>query len=223
MAKRVNQAPGLDSEAPSRNGPRRNGATRRDAIFAAALRLFRERGFHGTAINDIGAAAGVTGPALYRHFSGKDEVLAEAIRSGTQRIADAIRSAIEDPSLPPAVALEALVRSYVGVALENADVNAAYVLESRHLPDEVRASIRKRERGFRNEWRRLVLAVRPELGKDEAATLVNMAIFSVVSLCMVPSRLAQAALVDLATERVMAMLLATNGAQSNGPQSEGGG
>lgn len=45
------------------------------------MRLFREKGFRGTSINDIGAAAGVTGPALYRHFSGKGELLTEAPRN----------------------------------------------------------------------------------------------------------------------------------------------
>jgi AcrR family transcriptional regulator len=211
MTKRVNQAIGLDSDSQrptgGSEGSRRGGA-RKDAIFAAALRLFRERGFHGTAINDIGAAAGVTGPALYRHFSSKDEVLAEAIRAGTRRIAEATRGAIDARDLSPADALEALVRSYVGVALENADVYAAYVLESRHLPDTLRSPIRRAERRHRREWERLVVGVRPGLDSAEATTLVRMAIFSVVSLCMVPSRVDPAKLVELATERVMAMLLA---------------
>jgi AcrR family transcriptional regulator len=214
VTKRVNQAVDLDSPPKDRSAGgegsgRRGGGLRRKAIFAAALRLFRERGFHGTAINDIGAAAGVTGPALYRHFSGKDEVLAEAIRDGTKRIADATRGALSATDLSPAQALESLVRSYVGVALENADVYAAYVLELRHLPDELRVPIWRAERRHRGEWKRVLLAVRPDLDPEEAATLVTMAVFSVVSLCMVPSRIAPDALVDLATGRVMAMLLAT--------------
>jgi len=207
MAKRVNQAVGLDPHPERPSGVRRGGPGRKQAIFAAALRLFRERGFHGTAINDIGAAAGVTGPALYRHFSGKDEVLSEAIRDGSRRIAEATRGAVDATGLSPREALDALVRSYVGVALENADVYAAYVLESRHLPDHLRAPIRRAERRHREEWERLLLGVRPDLDAQVAATLVRMAIFSVVSLCMVPSRVDPADLVELASGRVMAMLL----------------
>ena len=186
---------------------KRDGPARREAIFGAALRLFRERGFHGTAINDIGAATGVTGPALYRHFPSKGELLAEAIREGSRRIAQATRAALAVEGLSPREALEALVRAYVEVALENADMNAAYVLESRHLADELRAPLRRGERRLRDEWRRCLVAVRPDLDTEQARTMVNMAIFSVVALCMVPSRLEREALVALATSRVMALLL----------------
>jgi AcrR family transcriptional regulator len=197
MAKGVNQT------AAKRAGP-----DRREAILAAALRLFRQKGYHGTSINEIGAAAGVTGPALYRHFGGKGEVLAEAIREGSRRIAAATREALTSDSLSPEEALEKLVRSYVDVALDNADVYAAYVLEARHLADEFRKPLRRSELRHRDEWRRLVLAVRPEMGLEEARTLVKMATFAVTSLCMEPGRLSRASLVEVATTRVMALLLA---------------
>lgn len=208
MAKRVNQAESVaaGSNRPGPSGPRRGPARRRE-ILDAALRLFRERGFHGTSIDDIGATAGVTGPALYRHFSGKGEVLAEAIREGSRRIAAATRSAVTDEALDPREALERLVRSYVDVALDNADTYAAYVLEARHLADEFRRPLRRSELRHREEWRRLVLAVHPDMDPEQARTLVTMAVFAVTSLCMEPSRLDREVLVELATSRVTAMLL----------------
>lgn len=208
MAKPVKQARG-SSDAPRRRpgtGARR-GPARRQALLDAALRLFRERGFHGTSIDDIGARVGVTGPALYRHFRGKDEVLAEAIREGSRRIAAAIRPPLADESLAPVEALEALVRAYVGVALDNADTYAAYVLEARHLADEFRRPLRRADLRHREEWQRLVRAVHPGLEPEEARTLVTMAVFAVTALCMEPSRLEREALVELATRRVMALLL----------------
>src|SRR2546423_12904902 len=48
---------------------------RRERILASATSLFLENGFHGAGIDDIAAAAGVTGPAIYRHFKNKDAVL----------------------------------------------------------------------------------------------------------------------------------------------------
>jgi AcrR family transcriptional regulator len=187
---------------------KRAGPGRREAILAAALRLFCQRGFHGTSIDEIGAAAHVTGPALYRHFGGKGEVLAKAIREGSLRIAAATREALTSDALPPEDALEALVRSYVEVALENSDIYAAYVLEARHLAKEYRQPLRRSELRHRDEWRRLVLAVHPEMDPEEARTLVKMAVFAVTSLCMEPSRLNRASLVEVATTRVMALLLA---------------
>jgi len=188
--------------------PRRSGPGRREAIFAAALRLFREQGFHGTAINDIGAAAGVTGPALYRHFESKGAVLGEAIREGSRRIAAASRAALAQESSTPAAALGALTRAYVEVALDNSDIFAAYVLEARHLDDPTRRSLRRSELRYRDEWGQRLLQIHPQMDPEEVRTRVTMAVFSVAALCMEPSRLPRTELVGLATERVMALLLA---------------
>ena len=89
--------------------PKRGRPSRREPIFESALRLFRERGFHATAINDIGADAGVTGPAIYAHFESKGEVLAEAIREGCRRIGSALEEALVDDDLS---AQEQLERRY---------------------------------------------------------------------------------------------------------------
>lgn len=49
--------------------------TRREQILATAAELFAHRGFNGVSINDIGAAVGISGPALYRHFASKDDLV----------------------------------------------------------------------------------------------------------------------------------------------------
>src|ERR1044072_5435504 len=53
--------------------------TRRSAALKEAARLFAERGFHGVGVDEIGAAVGISGPGLYRHFAGKDAMLAELL------------------------------------------------------------------------------------------------------------------------------------------------
>src|ERR671923_2814540 len=45
---------------------------RRELIIEAAGRLFGERGYDGTRLDDVAAAAGVTKPILYRHFADKE-------------------------------------------------------------------------------------------------------------------------------------------------------
>jgi len=186
---------------------RRSGGATRDAIFEAALRLFRQRGFHGTSINDIGAAAGVTGPALYRHFSGKADVPAQAMREGASRIAAATKDAVTAEGLPPERALEGLVRAYVGVALDNPDIYAAYVMEARHLASD---SIKPlRELRQRDHWVRMIQQVNPELSYDAAETLARMAALAVTSLCLEPNKLEGRELSKLAVSRVMALLAPT--------------
>ncbi|GAB3900977.1 hypothetical protein GCM10027612_63580 [Microbispora bryophytorum subsp. camponoti] len=63
--------------------PTRN---RRAEILEAAAGLFAARGFHGVSIEDIGAAVGISGPALYRHFSGKEALLTEMLLDISERL-----------------------------------------------------------------------------------------------------------------------------------------
>ncbi|WP_200306169.1 TetR/AcrR family transcriptional regulator [Streptomyces adelaidensis] len=58
---------------------RTDAPTRREQILREAARLFAERGFHGVGVDEIGAAVGISGPGLYRHFAGKDAMLAELL------------------------------------------------------------------------------------------------------------------------------------------------
>src|SRR5690625_5406303 len=65
----------------------RSVGERRSAILTAAAELFAERGFRGVTIEDLGRAVGTTGPALYRHFSGKEALLGEDLVEVSARLA----------------------------------------------------------------------------------------------------------------------------------------
>ena len=71
---------------PGPPAPRRR--SRRDEILEIAVGLFAARGYHGVSMDDIGAAAGVTGPALYHHFAGKEAMLAAALYAYGQPLRD---------------------------------------------------------------------------------------------------------------------------------------
>ena len=58
------------AEMPNRRTRRKSD--RRLQLLSAAERLFAERGFLAVRLEDIGAAAGVSGPAIYRHFPNKE-------------------------------------------------------------------------------------------------------------------------------------------------------
>src|SRR5579871_751654 len=86
---------------------------RREEILTAAAALFARRGFHGVTIDDIGAAAGLSGPGIYRHFSGKEAMLSEMLLGISQRLlAEGSRRAEGAPDA--AAALDALLRWHVG-------------------------------------------------------------------------------------------------------------
>src|SRR3954453_7021487 len=71
--------------------------SRREQILRAAAQLFAERGSRAVGVDDVGAAGGVTGPAIYRHFASKDAMLAEMLlrisehllAGGSERVAAA--------------------------------------------------------------------------------------------------------------------------------------
>ncbi len=57
---------------------------RKAQLAAVAAELFRARGFPGVGIKDIADAAGVTGPALYRHFADKQAILAYVVSAASR-------------------------------------------------------------------------------------------------------------------------------------------
>src|SRR4051812_39952611 len=65
------------AEAPNRRSQLKSD--RRLQLLSAAERLFAERGFLAVRLEDIGAAAGVSGPAIYRHFPNKESLLVELL------------------------------------------------------------------------------------------------------------------------------------------------
>lgn len=154
---------------------------RRDQILAAATDLFRSRGYHAVGIDDIGAAAGITGPGVYRHFANKHALLV-AIFDGVAE--DLVRRAqrIEEESDDAADALRALVGYHVDFALSDRALIAVYMQEERSLPDIDRRRIRKRQRFYLEHWIHALRAVRPDLDDAEALTTVHAAIHVVTSV-----------------------------------------
>jgi AcrR family transcriptional regulator len=154
--------------------PPRRGS-RRAEILQIAVGLFAARGYHGVSMDDIGAAAGVTGPALYHHFAGKEAMLAAALNPVSEQLLDGSRQRIRKLEADPAAALLALVEFHVEFALANPAVIALHLHELDRLPDEPRRQIRRLQRLYVEEWVRVLATVRPELSATEARVLAHAA------------------------------------------------
>jgi AcrR family transcriptional regulator len=153
--------------------PRRR--SRRDEILEIAVGLFAARGYHGVSMDDIGSAAGVTGPALYHHFAGKEAMLVAALipvsegllHGGKDRVArhpDNARAALAD-----------LIDFHVDFALENPAVIALHLHELDRLPEEPRRQIRRLQRLYVEEWVGVLARLRPGLNAGEARVLAHAA------------------------------------------------
>jgi AcrR family transcriptional regulator len=62
---------------------------KRQALLTAAARLFNERGFHATSLDDLAASLGVTKPVIYHYLGTKDQVLLECVRVGLNQLQEA--------------------------------------------------------------------------------------------------------------------------------------
>lgn len=104
------------SSSPAVNARERQKAERRAALLRSARDLMAREGYLGVRLEDIGRAAGVSGPAVYRHFPSKDAVLAELLIGVSERLlAGGLEVAHTSSSAD--VALQGLVDLHVDFAL----------------------------------------------------------------------------------------------------------
>ncbi|CAN5342907.1 helix-turn-helix domain-containing protein [soil metagenome] len=126
-------------------------ADRRAALLAAAAHLFAERGFARVSLEDLGAAVGVSGPALYRHFAGKQAVLGALLVGVSEGLASGGRAVVDDA--PDATAaLQALIAFHVDFALANADVIRVQDRDLDSLADPDRHDVRTLQRTYVELW-----------------------------------------------------------------------
>jgi len=187
---------------------------RKQAILRAAARLFRERGYHGTSIRDIGAAAGVTSAALYRHFANKDQVLEIALWDFARHVATASQEALEEAVRSPRESLRELVHAFARVALEERDFLAAYLYEARHLQPEVFAEMQRSDRAYRDLWTHQLRQGRPELSETRARTMAHIAMMMTAHGCLEDPELDTEQLADLVTNMAVASMLEEGDAES---------
>ena len=144
-------------------------ASRRQQILATAAELFAERGFHGVSVAELGAACGVSGPALYKHFAAKDAMLTEMLVASSRELLAGARN-----RLAAGGGLEGLVEQHIGFALAN---RALIVVQERDwtaLPPQARREVRRLQRGYVDLWAAELHARRPELDPTEARARVHV-------------------------------------------------
>ncbi|TCO52394.1 TetR/AcrR family transcriptional regulator [Actinocrispum wychmicini] len=179
--------------------------TRREELLTAATRLFRERGYRDVSMEDIGAAAGIAGPSVYRHFAGKAELLAAAGYRMADRLMMAARQAVDEAGSPHQ-ALTGLVRSYVDIVWRSEDLLSVFANENQQLPDRDRKEIVRVQRAYVAEWVTLLRTVAPRLPEPEARIAVHAALTIVNDLTRTPRITARPGLVAELSGLAMAVL-----------------
>ncbi|MGI5487065.1 SACE_7040 family transcriptional regulator [Microtetraspora malaysiensis] len=137
--------------------PRTPTRNRRAEILQAAAELFAARGFHGVSIEDIGSAVGVSGPAIYRHFSGKEALLSEILLDISERLREQGARLVTEPDAPAGnayarAALDALLRGHIDFALANPALIRVHERELDNVPEPDRRRVRRLQRLYVEEW-----------------------------------------------------------------------
>ncbi|SCL22976.1 transcriptional regulator, TetR family [Micromonospora nigra] len=149
--------------------------SRKDEILEIAVGLFAAKGYHGVSMDDIGAAAGVTGPALYHHFAGKEAMLVAALVPVSEGLLAGGQERAAGRPGDPRGALESLIDFHVEFALANPAVIALHLHELDRLPEEPRRRIRRLQRLYVEEWVTVLTALHAGLPDGEARVLAHAA------------------------------------------------
>jgi AcrR family transcriptional regulator len=138
---------------------------RRQALLRAAASLFAVNGFNKVSLEDLGAAAGVSGPAVYRHFPGKQAVLGDLLLTVSRDLLDGGRRVIAETT-DPLAALRQLVCFQVDFALCNPDVIRVQDRDFSNLTPQDQSEVRALQRNYVELWVEVLARVHP--GKDAA-------------------------------------------------------
>jgi AcrR family transcriptional regulator len=135
-------------------------ADRQAAILHEAARLFAERGFSGVSLEELGAAVGVSGPAVYRHFANKQALLgAILVRVSERLLSGGQQVTAENHS--PSDRLEGLIRFHVDFALTDADVIRVQDRDLASLSEEDRHRVRRLQREYVELWMAVLAEIHP--------------------------------------------------------------
>jgi TetR/AcrR family transcriptional regulator, cholesterol catabolism regulator len=120
----------------------------RQEILRTAARLFQQRGYDATSMNDVAAALKLSKGGLYHHFQSKDEILYEimnhAMEITQERVLNPVRG-IADPE----DRLRTLIRLHIEVVLSPRDREITVMLHENHpLPPALRKRINSRKKDY---------------------------------------------------------------------------
>ncbi|MDH2412929.1 TetR/AcrR family transcriptional regulator [Nocardioides sp. CER19] len=148
--------------------------TRRQQLLDTAADLFAARGFHGVSVADLGAACGISGPALYKHFPSKEALLAEMLVAISERLLE--EGQVRVAAAPsPGAALASLVDWHVDFALRH---RALIVVQDRDwssLPAESREQVRGLQRSYVDLWAAQLRLLDPGLDLAAARAMAHAA------------------------------------------------
>jgi AcrR family transcriptional regulator len=171
--------------------------SRREQILQAAAQLFAERGARAVGVDDVGAAVGVTGPAIYRHFASKDAMLAEMLLRISERLLDGGTQQVAAAGEDPAAQLRALIAFQVDFALDNPSLITVQDRDLGQLADADAHEVRRLQRRYVEVWVGVLTRLHPDAGTPACRARAHAVFGLINSTPHSAGRVARTAMADL--------------------------
>jgi AcrR family transcriptional regulator len=151
---------------------RQRAVSRREQLLNAAAHLFAERGFAGVTMDDIGGAAGISGPALYHHFSGKEAMLGEMLVSISEHLLEQGSAIVAELSTADQ-ALDALTRAHVAFAIDHPELITVHFRDLVQASEADRHQVRRLQARYVHVWVDVLTRRDPQLDDPIARVAVG--------------------------------------------------
>jgi AcrR family transcriptional regulator len=184
----------------------RDKVDRREEILTTAARMYAGAGFHGVSIDDLGAELGISGPAIYRYFRGKEAILAEMLVDISRRLLEGAQARVAADG-NAVDQLDALVAFHADFALTEPELIAVQYRDLESAPEHERRRVRQLQRQYVDIWVDVLQDVYPQVSRTRA-TAAAQAVFGLLNstpysrrgdepqLAHLLARMARAALVE---------------------------
>jgi TetR/AcrR family transcriptional regulator, cholesterol catabolism regulator len=130
-------------------------SARRAEMGKAAARLFSERGYHGTSMQDLADALGLQRGSLYAHIGSKQELLFDVVDEGAERFLERGKQAME-MRRPAGPRLRCLLTGHIETAIEHLDAATVFLNEWRYLPSELRELVQQKRDSYEEMVRSII-------------------------------------------------------------------
>lgn len=137
--------------APDRSSRSGRKAARRAELLHAAAEMMARDGYTGMRLDDLGAAAGISGPAVYRYFPNKEAVLVELLVDISDRLLDRGREVVR-AGLPRDETLGALVDRHLDFSMGEPELIRIQDRDMAHLPADARARVARTQLAYIELW-----------------------------------------------------------------------
>lgn len=180
--------------------------SRRDELLSIAADLFAERGFARVTVDDIGNAAGVSGPALYHHFDSKESLLGEMLVRISESLLSKAITIVDEVSL--AKALDPMIAMHVDFAVDNRSLITVHFRDLVHARKADQRRVKDLQSAYVDIWVDSVVADHSEVLDAREVRAAVHAVFGLINSTPFSGRLRRDALVSLLRTMAVAAITA---------------